>query len=65
MTPEQSKKLKAGTDVCFRGDAADRGKVTAIHANYVKIKWDDGHRSLSGHDDMGRVELASAKEKEI
>jgi hypothetical protein len=61
MTPEQSKKLKTGTRVCFNGDQADRGEVTAIHANYVSIKWDDGHRSISSHKEMRRVDLVAAK----
>jgi hypothetical protein len=61
MTSEQSRKLKVGTRVCFNGDQADRGKVTAIHANYVTIRWDDGHQSLSSHKEMKRVELLAAK----
>jgi hypothetical protein len=62
MTPEQSKKLKVGARVSFNGDPKDRGKVTANHATYVTIKWDDGHKSLSSHNDMKRVELVSAKQ---
>jgi hypothetical protein len=61
MTPEQSKKLKVGARVCFDGDQADCGKVTATNANYVTIKWDDGHQSYSGHKLMQRVELASKR----
>jgi len=57
MTPEQSKQLKVGTRVCFNGDPADSGKVTSIEAKYVTIKWRDGHRSLTGHNEMTRVEL--------
>jgi hypothetical protein len=61
MTPEQSKKLQVGTRVCFNGDRADRGTVTAIQARYVTIKWNDGHQSYSGHRDMDRVELLDAR----
>jgi hypothetical protein len=61
MTPNQSKQLKIGTRVCFNGDQTDRGKITAIEARYVTIKWDDGHQSFSGHDAMDRVELLAAK----
>jgi hypothetical protein len=57
MTPEQSKQLKVGTRVCFDGDPADDGKVTSIEARYVTIEWRDGHRSLTGHNAMKRVEL--------
>jgi hypothetical protein len=61
MTSEQSKKLQVGTRVCFNGNPADGGKVIAIQARYVTIKWDDGHQSYSGHNEMTRVELLAAK----
>jgi hypothetical protein len=61
MTPEQSKKLKVGEHVCFNDNPSDRGKVTAIQLRYVTIKWDDGHLSLTGHNEMTRVELLTAK----
>jgi hypothetical protein len=61
MTSEQSKKLQVGNRVCFNGDQTDRGKVTAIHMRYVTIKWDDGHKSFSSHNEMERVELLAAK----
>jgi hypothetical protein len=61
MTSEQSKKLQVGTRVCFNGNPADVGKVTAILARYVTIKWDDGHQSFTGHNEMTRVELLAAK----
>jgi hypothetical protein len=56
MSPEQSKRLKVGNSVCFNNDPTDCGKVTAVYGTYVTIKWDDGHESLTGHDDMKRVE---------
>ena len=59
MTPEQSKNLKAGDLVCFNGDSADAGTVTATETRYVTIRWDDGHRSFTAHKDMKRVELAA------
>ena len=61
MTSDQSKKLKVGTRVCFNGDQADRGTVAAIQARYVTIKWEDGHKSFSGHNEMKRVEILTAK----
>jgi hypothetical protein len=60
MTPKQSKQLKVGTRVCFNGDPADGGKVTSVEARYVTIKWDDGHQSFTGHNEMKRVELVSS-----
>jgi hypothetical protein len=57
MTPEQSKNLKAGDNVCFDGDPADLGTVIATETRYVTIRWEDSHRSLTGHKNMQRVEL--------
>jgi hypothetical protein len=57
MTGEQSLKLKPGNRVCFNGHESDSGIVTAIEHRFVVIKWDDGHKSYTGHDDMKRVEL--------
>jgi hypothetical protein len=59
MTPYESRKLKTGTRVCYNGDPADLGTVTATETRYVTIKWDDGHRSFTGHKNMQRVELVS------
>ena len=57
MTPEQSRQLKVGTRVCFNGDPADTRKVISIGAQYVTIKWDDGHQSFTGHNEMERIEF--------
>jgi hypothetical protein len=57
MTPEQSRNLKVGTRVCFNGEQADSGTVTAIAHRFVIIKWQDGHKSYTGHGDMKRVDL--------
>jgi hypothetical protein len=61
MTPDESRKLKTGTRVCFNDNQADLGTVTAIETWYVTIIWDDGHQSFSGHNDMNRVELVTTK----
>ncbi len=62
MTSEQSRQLKVGDRVCFDGDKADRGTVTATRLRYVIINWDDGHQSFSGHNnDMRRVERVIAR----
>src|SRR6266481_4281595 len=37
MTGDESRNLKVGTRVCFDGEQADRGTVTATHARYVTI----------------------------
>jgi hypothetical protein len=59
MSSEQSKNLRVGTRVCFNGDPADNGKVSAVEARYVTITWRDGHKSFSGRRGMQRVELVS------
>jgi small-conductance mechanosensitive channel len=56
MTPQQSKQLKIGDHVCFNGEITDRGMVIAVQARYVTIKWNDGHKSFTGHNNMTRVE---------
>jgi hypothetical protein len=61
MTRDESSKLKPGARVCFNDNPADCGTVSANQKWYVTIKWDDGHQSFSGHNDMNRVELAAAK----
>jgi hypothetical protein len=61
MTPDESRKLKPGARVCFNGDPADVGTVTAIEARYVTIKWNDRHQSFTGHKNMQRVELINLK----
>jgi hypothetical protein len=57
MTLQQSKTLKPGARVCFDGDKADHGTIKANNANYLAVKWDDGHQSFTGHGDMKRIEL--------
>jgi hypothetical protein len=57
MTSEQSRQLKVGNHVCWNGDLADSGIVTAIEHRFVVIKWRDGYMSHSAHGDMKRVEL--------
>jgi hypothetical protein len=58
MTPEQSKDLKIVTRVCFNGVRSDGGAVTASQARYLTIRWDDGHESFTGHNEMKRIDLA-------
>jgi hypothetical protein len=49
MTPDESRKLELRARVCFNGDPADRGTATATESRYVTVKWDDGHKSITGH----------------
>jgi hypothetical protein len=59
MTPDEFRKLKPGTRVCLNGDPADSGTVIATETRCVTIRSDDSHRSLTGHKNMQRVELAA------
>jgi small-conductance mechanosensitive channel len=56
MTGDQSRQLKVGERVCWNANKNDKGTVTAINMRYVTIKWDDGHESFTGHNEMRRVE---------
>jgi small-conductance mechanosensitive channel len=56
MTGDQSRQLKVGDRVCWNADENDKGTVTAIHIRYITIKWDDGHESFTGLNEMKRVE---------
>ena len=49
MTADESKLLTVGTRVCFNANEDDGGIVIAVNAQYVTIKWDDGHKSFTGH----------------
>jgi hypothetical protein len=64
MTNEQSRKLKPGTRVCYNGDLADLGTVKATKTRYVTVKWDDGHRSFTGHKNMTRVDLVLKRRRQ-
>jgi hypothetical protein len=57
MTGDQSRALKVGDRVCFNGEQADSGTVTAIEHRFVIIKWRDGHKSYTAHGDMKRIDL--------
>jgi hypothetical protein len=55
MTTEQSRNLRPGDRVGFDGDADDAGTIQTTNSMYLRINWDDGHRSLTAHSDMIRV----------
>ncbi len=56
MTSEQSMKLKVGDRVCYFDIRGDLGTVIDTKFRYVTIKWDDCHKSFTGHNEMQRVE---------
>jgi hypothetical protein len=56
MTVTESKNLKKGTRVFWRGDAADGGIVTETNWAAVTIAWDNGHVASVCHGDMREIE---------
>ncbi len=56
MTPAESKGLKKGSRVYWRGDAADRGIVTEMSWDAVAIAWDNGRVARVHHGDMREIQ---------
>jgi hypothetical protein len=61
MTPAESKNLKEGSRVFWRGDAADGGVVTKMSWDAVAIAWDNGQVAKVHHGDMREIQRAPAK----
>jgi len=55
VTPTESKDLKKGARVYWRGDAADSGIITEQSWNAVTITWDNGHVAIVHHGDMSEI----------
>jgi hypothetical protein len=58
MTAAESKNLKKGTRVCWRGDDADSGVITETRWDAVTIAWDNHHVAIVHHGDMGEIKRA-------
>jgi hypothetical protein len=56
MTGDESRKLKVGDRVRWKGDAANQGTVIGTSWSGVTIDWDDGDTSSFTHNDMGQVD---------
>jgi preprotein translocase subunit YajC len=61
MTAAESKGLKKGSRVYWRGDAADRGSITEMSWDAVTIAWDNGQVARVHHGDMREIQQAPAK----
>jgi hypothetical protein len=55
VTADESRKLKAGNRVSWRGDAADSGTITATSWDAVTIAWDNGQLAIVHHGDMWEI----------
>jgi len=61
MTIEESKALKKGTRVYWRGDAADSGTITETSWDAVTVAWNSGQVARVYHGDMREIQQTSAK----
>lgn len=55
MTPAESKDLKKGDSVYWRGDVDDSGVVTGTSWDAVSITWKNGHVAVVHHGDMREI----------
>ena len=60
MKVDESKGLKKGTRVYWRGDAADSGIITETSWDAVTIAWDNGQATTVHHGDMHEITRAAA-----
>ena len=65
MTAAESKNLKKGDRVFWRGDAADGGTVRGRSWDAVTIAWDNGQVATVHHGDMREIHSTSAKPKGV
>ena len=56
MTVAESKSLKKGSRVCWRGHADDSGHITEISWDAVTIAWDNGQVATVHHGDMREIQ---------
>jgi hypothetical protein len=60
MTVDESKALKKGTRVYWRGDVADSGSITEMSWDAVTIAWNNGKVAREHHGDMREIQKAPA-----
>ena len=58
MKTAEAKRLKIGDRICWRGELADQGTVTAVGygGGGVTITWDHGASGSIRHEDMHAIE---------
>jgi hypothetical protein len=61
MTAAESKGLKEGNRVFWRGDANDRGRITKMSWDAVTIAWDNGQVARVHHGDMREIQRTPVK----
>ena len=65
MTVTESKGLRKGNRVYWRGDATDSGHITEISWDAVTIAWDNGQVAIVHHGDMREIQRAPSKPSPI
>jgi len=61
MTVDESKALKKGTRVYWRGDAADSGIITETSWDAVTIAWNNGQSARVYHGEMREIQQRPTK----
>jgi hypothetical protein len=61
MTVNESKSLKKGTRVYWRGDAADSGIITETNWDAITIAWNNGQVARVHHGDMREIRQTPTK----
>jgi hypothetical protein len=61
MTVNESKALKKGTRVYWRGNADDSGIITETSWDAVTIAWNDGKVARVHHGDMREIQHTPTK----
>jgi len=61
MTVIESKGLKKGNRVYWRGDATDSGTITETTWDAVTIAWDNGQVAIVHHGEMREIERSPAR----
>ena len=61
MNAAESKGLKKGNRVYWRGDATDSGIITGMSWDAVTIAWDNGQAATVHHGDMREIQRAPEK----
>jgi hypothetical protein len=61
MTAWESRDLRQGTRVFWRGDATNGGSITGTSWDAVTIAWDSGKTATVYHGDMREIHRAPQK----
>ena len=65
MTFDESKALKNGTRVYWRGDPADSGIITETSWDAVTIAWNNGQVARVHHGDMREIQQTPTKPRTV